>query len=108
MGYVYLILQVSSDGVETFKIGITKNEPEIRVKQLQTGNSDKISLLKTYKSKNYKKVERSMHMKYSAYKTEAKNEWFQLEDKHVFSFIDDCKKADEVIQFLLENNEFFK
>jgi hypothetical protein len=46
-------------------------------------------------------------MKYSAYKTEAKNEWFQLEDKHVFSFLDDCKKADDVIQFLLENNEFF-
>jgi hypothetical protein len=108
MGYVYLIVQTGNDGQETYKIGMTKNEPEARLKQLQTGNSNKISLLKSYKTKNYRKVEKSMHLKYSSYKTEADNEWFQLENNHVINFMEDCKKADEIIQFLLENNEFYK
>jgi hypothetical protein len=106
MGYVYLLLQIDFDGNESYKIGITKNEPNLRLKQLQTGNPNKISLHRKYETKNYLKVERWLHRKYQT-KTEAKNEWFQLEDKHVFSFLDDCKKADDVIQFLLENNEFF-
>ena len=36
MGYVYLLLCVESNGVEHHKIGITKNPPIKRVKQLQT------------------------------------------------------------------------
>jgi hypothetical protein len=36
MGYVYLFLEVDKEGNEAYKIGITKNEPIKRVKQLQT------------------------------------------------------------------------
>jgi hypothetical protein len=36
MGYVYLLLQIDFDGNESYKIGITKNDPNKRVKQLQT------------------------------------------------------------------------
>ena len=61
MGYVYLILEVDKDGYERHKIGITKNNPEKRVKQLQTGNSNVIRLLHTYESKNYKHVEKWLH-----------------------------------------------
>ncbi len=107
-GYVYLILQLNIEGVETYKIGITKNAPEKRVKQLQTGNSDKITLLKSYQSENYLKVEQSMHRLYASFKTESKNEWFALKDEHVLSFIEECKKADEIIDFMYKNNEFYK
>jgi hypothetical protein len=107
MGYVYLLLQIDFDGNESYKIGITKNDPNKRVKQLQTGNPNKISLHRKYESKNYLKVERWLHRKYQD-KTEAKNEWRTLTDEQVFSFLDDCKTADDNIQFLLDNNSFFE
>lgn len=108
MGYVYLLFCVNKDGSEGYKIGVTKNDPIKRVAQLQTGNESKINLLKQYQSENFNKVEKMMHLKYSSYKTEANNEWFSLEAEHVISFLEDCKKADETISFLLENNPFYK
>jgi hypothetical protein len=108
MGYVYLLLQTDIDGHESHKIGISKNEPNLRIKQLQTGNPNNISLLKQYYSKNHFKVEQWLHRKYSNQTTEAKNEWRILTDEQVFSFIDDCKEADENIKFLLENNSLYK
>jgi hypothetical protein len=107
IGYVYLLLQIDTDGHESHKIGITKNDPQLRVKQLQTGNPNKISLLRKYQSKNYLKVERWLHRKHSGSKTEAKNEWRVLADEFVFSFISDCQEADETINFLLENNSLY-
>ena len=107
MGYVYLFLETDSAGQETYKIGVTKNDPKKRIKQLQTGNPRKIDLLKTYSSENYLKVEKWLHRKYFV-KTEAKNEWRSLSNEEVFSFIEDCKEADNNISFLLENNPFYK
>jgi hypothetical protein len=107
MGYVYLLLQIDFDGNESYKIGITKNEPNLRLKQLQTGNPNKISLHRKYETKNYLKVERWLHRKYQT-KTEAKNEWRTLTDEQVFSFLNDCKTADDNIQFLLDNNNFYE
>lgn len=107
-GYVYLLLCIETDGTEYHKIGITRNEPIKRIKQLQTGNPVKISLLREYKTKNYLKVERWMHRKYFSSKTEAKNEWRKLTDEQVFAFIKDCEVADDNINYLLENNSLFE
>ena len=107
MGYVYLFLEVDKTGNETYKIGITKNEPTKRVKQLQTGNPNKLSVLKSYSSVNYLKVERWLHRKYNV-KTEANNEWRSLTNEEVISFEEDCKKAEETIKFMLANNPFYK
>lgn len=108
MGYVYLFLEIDDDGNERHKIGITKNNPELRVKQLQTGNPSKISLLQKYESDNYLKVEQWMHRKHGACKTEAENEWRKLPNEDVISFLDDCKSADEKIIFLKQTNPFYK
>lgn len=108
MGYVYLLFCVGTDGNEGYKIGITKNDPNKRVKQLQTGNDSKIQLLKQYQSENYLKVEKWLHRKYNSFKTESNNEWFALQPEHVISFIKDCKEADDNINFLLNNNPFYK
>ena len=107
MGYVYLLLSVSPDNIETYKIGVTKRDINIRISELQTGNPNKISLHKQYNTPNYLKVEKWLHRKYQI-KTEAKNEWRTLTDEQVFSFLDDCQTADNTIQFLLENNSFYK
>jgi hypothetical protein len=53
------------------------------------------------------KVEQWLHRKYQT-RTEAKNEWRTLTDEQVFSFLNDCKEADDNIQFLLDNNSLYK
>jgi hypothetical protein len=107
MGYVYLILEVDKNGDEAHKLGITKNPIEKRLRQLQTGNSNKISILNFYESKNYLKVERMLHARYALKTTLANNEFFHLSDEDVLEFLDTCKKADETIN-LLKDNPFFK
>ena len=108
MGYVYLILEVNQHGEEYHKIGISKNTPEKRVRQLSTGNPNEIRVLSTYESVNYKKVEKWLHSRFSTKKTLANNEWFNLTNEQVLSFLDTCKKADETISLLLKENPFFK
>jgi len=108
MGYVYLILEVNEHGEEHHKIGISKNEPEKRLKQLQTGNPNRIDILKFYESKNYKRVEKWLHSRFCNKKTLAENEWFILSDDDVINFIDVCKKVDETINLLLKENPFYK
>jgi hypothetical protein len=107
-GYVYLLVQIDCEGNELHKIGISKNHPDARVKQLQTGNPNEIRLLTFYESVEYKKVEQWIHSRYSLNKTLADNEWFILANEQVMNFLEDCKKADETIGFLRENNHFFK
>jgi T5orf172 domain len=107
-GFVYLLLEVDKDGYERHKIGISKNNPNKRLKQLQTGNSNVISLLSMYQSKNYKKIELWLHGKYSNKKTESNNEWFTLSNDDVLSFLVTCEKINESVEFLLKENQFFR
>jgi hypothetical protein len=107
IGHVYLLLKVATDGMESYKIGISKNDPSKRVKQLQTGNDCIISLLKSYKSKNYNKIEKMLHNKYKLYVTEAGNEWFNLPPTDVIRFQETCKETDELVSYLKETNPFF-
>jgi len=101
MGNVYLLMSTDSDGEkELFKIGITKSSVEKRIKSLSTGNPNKIVLIKSYNSKNYKEIEKWLHSRYHINKTESKNEWFYLTDDEVMKFIDTCKKIDETISFI--------
>lgn len=108
MGYVYLLLEVDKHGDETFKIGITKNDPTDRNSDLQTGNPDKIRVLNKYESVNYVKIEKWLHRKYASKKTLAENEWFSLNNDDVMSFIGECERADEMVNFMKTNNPFYK
>ena len=108
MGYVYLLCQVDAWGHETFKIGISKNDPTIRLKNLQTGNPNKISVINQYESINYKKVEKWLHRKFNSNQTLAENEWFALSNEDVIGFLSECKKADNTISFLKDENYFCK
>jgi len=107
MGYVYLILSVDINGNEYYKIGVTKNTPEKRLKQLSTGNQSKLQLINSYKSENYLKIEKWLHRKHQN-KTQAENEWRSLDDSDVMSFLNDCKKIDETVTILKDNNHFYK
>lgn len=107
MGNVYLLMSTDSDGEkELFKIGVTKSQIEKRIKSLSTGNPNKITLLKSYYSKNYKEIEKWLHSRYSLNKTESKNEWFYLTNEQVLNFVETCKKIDETINLIKSTNTF--
>lgn len=70
--YIYVIQEEVS---KAFKIGISKN-PEARLKQLQTGNSSKLSLIYTTKAESRFQDELELHKLFEEYKLQG--EWFQL------------------------------
>jgi hypothetical protein len=107
MGYVYLLLEVDANGDESHKIGITKNDPTKRSKALQTGNPSKIGVLKAYESNNYRMVEKWLHGRFNMKRTLARNEWFKLSDEDVLTFLDECKKGDDITTFMKKENPFF-
>ena len=107
MGYVYLLMSTDSDGEkELFKIGVTIKSIEFRIKSLSTGNPNKITIIHSYETERYKELEKTLHRLYSSKKTSSNNEWFFLTNDEVSSFIDICKKYDDIISFLEENNHF--
>jgi hypothetical protein len=107
MGYVYLICDAISIP-ERYKIGITKKDVKARIKQLSTGSSSELTLLKVYESENYRRIETILHRTYKPYSTDGGKEWFELPDDKVISFADDCVKIDYNIKLMLKENPYFK
>ena len=102
-GYVYLIVEVDEFGNEKYKIGVTKNNPEKRLSKLKTGNSNQLDILKVYRSKNYKKIERFLHRKYSNQRSISKNEFFHLSSDQVIGFMSTCFDIECIIESLRDN-----
>ena len=93
MRSVYLIR--GNDG--KYKIGIAKKPPQ-RIKQLQTGNSDKLTIIETYESENASKIESTLHNRFAHVRNEG--EWFDLSITEENSFVEDCKRIDGMITSL--------
>ncbi len=81
MGYLYIL-----QSGEYLKIGISKNHPRQRVKQLQTGSAQEIKLLKFYRRKDYKQLEKYLHQKFR--RRRIRGEWFNVELETVTSIIE--------------------
>jgi len=108
MGKVYLLLCVDSQGAETFKIGHSTRDVSLRIKELQTGNSNVITVLNEYETPNFKNLEGWLHTRFSKQRTDATNEWFNLTSEQVGSFTQICEELDSTITFMKKNNPFFK
>jgi hypothetical protein len=100
MRYVYLIR--GNDG--KYKIGIAKN-PFQRINQLQTGNSDKLTLIETYLSENASKIESALHNRYSHVRNVG--EWFDLSVTEEANFVEICRTIDESIKYLKKMENIF-
>jgi hypothetical protein len=100
MRSVYLIR--GNDG--RYKIGIAKN-PKQRIAQLQTGNSDKLTLIESYLTENASKIESSLHNRYSYVRNVG--EWFDLSVAEEANFIEICKSIDESIKTLRKMGNIF-
>lgn len=106
-GYVYLLTSTDINGEISYKIGITKNDIKKRIKQLQTGNPNEITLHSFYKTKHYKLLEKWLHRKFNTKKTEMHNEWFFLNIEDVNNFNTICEDYNNTIDYLKKENPFF-
>lgn len=95
--FVYLI---RSSENSYYKIGSTKDINK-RIKQLQTGNADKIYLIDKYESDNAFKIERALHNFFS-YKNKM-NEWFEFGIEDEIKFKELCLQIDNNLRYLEKN-----
>jgi hypothetical protein len=102
MGFVYLIQAYDT---LTYKIGVSKNNPNGRLKQLSTGNHSELRIIETYESRHYRKIESWLHRKF--YNCRLNGEWFDLTDNDVIEFNSHCEKAENTINVLLKDNPYF-
>lgn len=101
MGVVYLIEDSNNS---TYKIGVTKGDPESRLKKLQTGNSSKLELKYTYACKYPYRLENMLHKHYRRFNE--LNEWFSLDNPN--EFLNKCAEFSNIIDSLKDNPYFSK
>lgn len=93
--YVY-ILKTSDD---VYKIGVAK-DVESRVRQLQTGSVEEITLVNKFLSEFPFKIESTLHRKYNS--NRINGEWYYLTKENLNSFINDCEKMEKNFKCLVE------
>ncbi len=89
--YVYIIENIY---LHDTKIGISNN-PEKRIKQLQTGSSRQLVIRHTIKFNTRNeatRVENALHKKYSKYRLTG--EWFEIDYKKVLKYIEEKLKLE--------------
>lgn len=101
MGYVYLIYDESND---LYKIGVTRNNDDKRIKILQTGNPTELRIIHIYNCEYPFRLETMLHNIYK--NNNILNEWFELSDEDVINFKKTCDKFCEQIE-ILKSNPFF-
>jgi hypothetical protein len=102
MSKVYLLV---NDEWTQFKIGISTKAIDKRLRSLKTGNGSEITLVNSFETPHYRKVEKWMHNKHHSKRLVG--EWFALNDNDVTNFISDCQKAHDTFQCLIDNGNPF-
>ena len=103
-GYVYLLCNPSND---TFKIGVTKNEIEKRIKQLETGNAENIFMASYHHTQYPYRLEKMLHTHFAPYNVN--REWFKFDNgiSPAKAFNDYCTTFEQsLLPTLLENDCF--
>ena len=106
MGTIYLM---NSGLTDRYKIGVSKNTHD-RIKGLQTGNPEKLTLVSYFESDIYIKIETILHrtFKHKKYVSEdfenLKGEWFILSNEDVSKFKESCEKIEKAIKCLKNNS----
>jgi len=103
---LYLIRSTSPDGEIFYKIGFTKQVVSSRVKQLQTGNPNKLDVVCTYQSKYTTGIEAILHRVYN--QSHIHLEWFRLDDEQVAQFLVNCVKCEKNLEVLSTNTYYNK
>ena len=75
MGHVYFIRKGNES---IFKIGVTRNDPDIRLSELQVGTSDKLTLYGYIHTQYPYELEYKLHKKFGQYRLSG--EWFNISE----------------------------
>ena len=94
MSIIYLI-ECRRDYDSVYKIGYTKNNPNRRLSELQTGNDGELKVLHTFETAHGQRLERILHRFLAHKKTESKKEWFKLDLVDVYNFTAMCEKIEK-------------
>lgn len=89
-----------------YKIGVTTNTVDKRIKELQTGNAGEIYVCRKFETDYPFLIEKKLHLKYCG--SNIKNEWFRLSDEDANNFIKNCEIEERAIKSLEENPFFNK
>ena len=100
-GFVYLICNPDQN---CYKIGVTRNLAQKRLKQLQTGNSSKLHIVYSVYSEYPFRLESMLHKTFDSKRSEG--EWFNLDQNDVINFKDICNKKINIIN-IMKDNPFF-
>ena len=102
-GNVYLLYDIENN---LYKIGFTRGTVENRLAQLQTGNATKLSIIRTFECEHPSLVEHHLHAKFSS--KQVLNEWYDLEDDDVFSFLESCETIRDSLESVSEKKKIKK
>jgi tryptophanyl-tRNA synthetase len=105
--WIYLMRCVETDGTVSYKIGYTKNDPKKRVKQLQTGNKNEITLVEKFWSEYSTRLEATLHHTYKHYRDD-RGEWFDLPKDVVKNFVSICEKHEKNFKLLVSSNTYLE
>lgn len=103
MGYVYLIYDT---GNNLYKIGVTRNNDNKRIKSLQAGNPTELRIIHLYECEYPFRLETMLHNRYK--NNNVLNEWFDMKDSDVIDFKNICDKLNNQIHILKDNPFFAK
>jgi hypothetical protein len=99
-----LVYLIRSD--DKYKIGVsTKKNLVNRIKNLQTGNSGKIEVLKTFESEFATLIEKTLHREFVTKKLVG--EWFELSIDEVLTFEQRCVTITNNINLLKNQNNYY-
>ena len=98
-GYVYLLMDSTDE--ELYKIGVTRGSIDKRIKELQTGNGNEISLCRYYKTKHPFLIEKKLHEHHIGQKSSG--EWYKLEKEDVFNFEQECESLEKMFESIKDN-----
>ena len=94
IGTVYLLCDPSTD---LFKIGMTRGDVNKRIKELQTGNSCEIHLVKKFDTPIPSYIESSLHHYF--FGKQVLNEWYKLDLKDIIdaekSYLDKLRNCEK-------------
>lgn len=88
-----------------YKIGVTSQNKNKRIKQLATGTAKKLEIIKEFQSKYPFKVESTLHFYFKNKKIN--REWFKLDPIDISCFLSLCEKYEQSFKVLDENNNPF-
>lgn len=101
---IYLISS-ETNGKKLYKIGITRREIEVRMKELKTGNAADLKIVDSFKSKWGTKIESNLHKLFKSKKISG--EWFDLDDEDIKNFKSRCLSIHEAFEIIESSNTYY-